>query len=867
MKLSTKILLAIGITSSVAIATAGWSTYRSARNSIQQLISQHQSELARQTMANIDQLLYRYTLNIQTVGGTVSFQNYLSSSGGDLKKLNDRLQEFQILNGPWNALFIINASGNVVLSTDRERINESVSEDEEIAKAYSRAQARATTSTDVFIDEEYGYPTMIFSAPIVIKETNTFVGAVIGYATWPAITEILASIPSSAHIYDQRGALIASNQVTDRKVVLQQSYSQSELFKQVQLNQQGSLVAKAINHNTNNKVATNEQEALISYITQPGYLDFQGNRWLLSIETPTNLAFRPATQDALKLIIILAPTIALFGLVILLFLYRFVIRPIDGLTVITKQVATGDFRQRASLVSNDEVGQLAGSFNTMTDQLQKSYQHLEDKVKERTQDLAKFQMAVQQANEHIVITDPDGHILYGNHAAELITGFPFKEMLGHTPALWGKQMPLGFYKTFWKQIKEQKKIFIGEFTNKRKNGELYAADAAVTPILSDRGKVLFFVGIERDITKQKEYVQTLNRLAAIINDSDDAIIGKTLDGVVTNWNTGATKLYGYTAAEMTGQLINKLVPEDRHNEVGDILRKVAKGEVIEHYPTTRKQKNGNIIDVSITVSPIRDHNGKIIGASTIARDITKEKQIDKAKTEFVSLASHQLRTPLTAINWYTEMLIDGDAGKLTKTQKEYLQEIYHGNQRMVTLVNMLLNVSRLELGTFTVEPKPTTLSELADDVLNELKPQIISKKLKIVRKYQPSVPVMNIDPKLTRIVFQNLLSNSVKYTPAKGSITVSLNLTAQTVRIAVQDTGYGIPANVQDKIYTKLFRADNARTKDTDGTGLGLYIVKSIVEQSGGRTWFESVENRGTTFYVDLPIRGMMKKEGSKALT
>lgn len=780
MRLSTKIFLTIGLTLLVAIVATGWSTYRSSRVTTQALISQHQSELARLTMSEIDQLLYRYTLNIQTVAGTVSFQNYLSAADGDLKKLNERLQEFQILNGPWNVLFVVDANGTIVLSTDRVRQGDSVSADQVMADAFAQAKQRSTTSTDVFMDEEYGYPTMLFSAPIVIKETNTFVGAVVGYSTWPALTEILARVPSNAHMYDQQGLLIASNQLIDRSILFQRSYKDTEIIKQALRARQGSLIEKAIDHNTNSKTPATDQETLISYVSQQGFLQYHGNNWLLTVETPTKAAFLPVTQNALTLTIILASTISLGALLIILLIYWLVIRPIDGLTFITKQIAAGNFKSRAQVSSNDEVGQLAGSFNVMTEKLQLSYQQLENRVNERTReitkkssaleqqqsailnvladveaeksktkalakDLEKFKLAVDNASDHVVVTDADGLVLYGNRAMEKITGYTAKEALGtKAGVLWRKPMGQKYYENLWTTIKSKKQIFESVITNVRKGGEEYQAQISISPIMDKKGNIIYFVGLERDITK--------------------------------------------------------------------------------------------------------------------------EKQIDKAKTEFVSLASHQLRTPLTAVNWYTEMLLNGDAGKVSATQKNYLDEIYSGNQRMVTLVNMLLNVSRLELGTFTVEPQPTVLSELADDVLKELKPQTIKKKIRITRQYQPTVPVMNIDPKLTRIVLQNLLSNAVKYTPAKGSIAVGLELADRAVRITVRDTGYGIPTSAQAKIFTKLFRADNVRAKDTDGTGLGLYIVKSIVEQSGGRTWFESVENRGTAFFVDLPLRGMMKKEGSKSL-
>ncbi|MFA6028032.1 MAG: PAS domain-containing sensor histidine kinase [Patescibacteria group bacterium] len=370
-----------------------------------------------------------------------------------------------------------------------------------------------------------------------------------------------------------------------------------------------------------------------------------------------------------------------------------------------------------------------------------------EKTEKLAHDLEKFQLAVANASDHIVITDPDGRILYANKAVETITGFSNKEVLWEKAGclkLWGGLMPKEFYEKMWRAIKQEKKVFKGEINNQRKGGEKYIAEANISPVVGENGNVTFFVGIERDITKIKA--------------------------------------------------------------------------------------------------------------------------VDQAKTEFVSLASHQLRTPLSSINWYTEMLLAGDAGKINEEQKQYLEEIYHGNQRMVDLVNALLDVSRIELGTFMVEPELLDISIFAEEILKELSATINAKKQKIIKKYEKDVPQIKADPKLTRIVFQNLLSNAVKYTPEKGNISVAISKKGKDILIMVKDTGYGIPKSQQGQIYNKLFRADNVRAKDTEGTGLGLYIVKAIVDQAQGKIWFDSEENKGTAFYVSLPIKGMVKKAGTKAL-
>lgn len=258
---------------------------------------------------------------------------------------------------------------------------------------------------------------------------------------------------------------------------------------------------------------------------------------------------------------------------------------------------------------------------------------------------------------------------------------------------------------------------------------------------------------------------------------------------------------------------------------------------------------------------------QLAGVAKERESTNKElKMLDLAKDEFVSIASHQLRTPLTALKGFTGMLIDGDAGPVSEKQLEYLGEIKNANDRMISLINALLNVSRVDLGVFIVEPEPVNLQKVAESVLSELDAKIKEKKLQVEMTFEKNLPVINADLKIIRMVFQNLLSNAEKYTPPDGNISFDIKKDGPNVLISVTDSGYGIPENVQSKIFTKLFRADNARVKDPDGTGLGLYIIKATIEKTGGKIWFKSKENLGSTFYVTIPLAGMKKKEGSRRL-
>jgi PAS domain S-box-containing protein len=355
-------------------------------------------------------------------------------------------------------------------------------------------------------------------------------------------------------------------------------------------------------------------------------------------------------------------------------------------------------------------------------------------------------------------------------------------------------------------------------------------------------------------------------LAAVVESSADAIYTKGLNGTITTWNRAAEALLGYAVGEIVGKSVALILPRDGLQESSRLVEPGDNGTRVKVYETIRIHRNGTPVDVSLSVSPIRDGNGEIVEAAVIARDITERKHIERMKDDFIHLASHQLRTPLSAVRLYTEMLLAGYAGEVKPEQHEFLNTIASSTHRMVDLVSTLLNISRIEGAALMVRPLPHPLGELLKDAVSELEADMETKRIGFQLSVEPDLPAVFVDPVIVHEIYSNLLSNAIKYTPEGGSILVSLHLDDDQFVTAVEDTGYGIPRDDHQKIFSRFFRGSNILQHDLEGTGMGLYLVRSLCDLSGCKIWFDSHEGKGTTFWFSVPRRGMKERSGKSQL-
>ncbi|MEK7102970.1 MAG: GAF domain-containing sensor histidine kinase [Patescibacteria group bacterium] len=269
-------------------------------------------------------------------------------------------------------------------------------------------------------------------------------------------------------------------------------------------------------------------------------------------------------------------------------------------------------------------------------------------------------------------------------------------------------------------------------------------------------------------------------------------------------------------------------------------------EEVKHFNEDLQKK------VALATKKLQQQNGKL-------------KELDQMKSEFISVASHQLRTPLTATKWALEFLLKGEDGKINAKQKESLTEMSIMNTRLITLVNELLNISRIDEGRLKIEPKPINVAEAVKSSLAEMLPIARKKNLSVVQHYD-KIPSIKLDPNIISKAISNILSNAVKYNRDGKHLWVSVRKNKEHVLIVIQDEGIGIPVKEQGQLFQRFYRASNATSSSTEGSGLGLYIAKSVLEMSGGTIVFESKEGVGTTFTITLPLKGSKARAGEKSL-
>jgi PAS domain S-box-containing protein len=466
---------------------------------------------------------------------------------------------------------------------------------------------------------------------------------------------------------------------------------------------------------------------------------------------------------------------------------------------------------------------------------------------------------VESSDDAIASKDLNGIVTSWNSSAERIFGYKAEEIVGRPitliipPELQDDEPKILAKITAGERIEHFQTVRV------RKDGQRIDISLTVSPVKDEHGKIVGAAKIARDITQQKKAEQAALHLAAIVESSDDAIIGMDLNGIIMSWNKGAELMFGYKAEEIVGRPITVIVPPELGRDEELILAKVRRGEKVDHFETARLSKSGESIDVSLTVSPIKDEHGNVIGAAKIARSITERKKIERtmrvteklaAAGRLAATVAHEINNPLEAVTnlvYLAKRELPGDS-----TAARHLEMAGRELDRVA-------HIARQTLGFYrdTASLARVNVAQILDDLLPLYEKKFAVRNIRVVKQYQDEAEI-TAPPGEIRQVFSNLIANSVDAMPGGGSLLIRVskshewdNFQLSGVRVTIADTGCGIASRHRKNLFQPFFT-----TKDDVGTGLGLWITRNIVEKQGGFIRVKSraeANNHGTAFSVFLP--------------
>jgi PAS domain S-box-containing protein len=471
---------------------------------------------------------------------------------------------------------------------------------------------------------------------------------------------------------------------------------------------------------------------------------------------------------------------------------------------------------------------------------------------------------VDSSDDAIISKDLNGTITSWNRSAERMFGYTEADAVGQPVAtLLIPPDRQNEEPEILAKLRKGERVDHFETKRKRKDGTLLDVSLTISPIKSLSGTIIGASKIARDLTSKKQVERAALLLSSIVDSSDDAILSKDLNGIITSWNKSAERMFGYTAAEAVGQPVAALlIPSDRQDEEPDILAKLRSGERVDHFETKRKRKDGTLMDISLTISPVKDPNGSVIGASKIARNITEQirnqQELRHSNNslirsnadleQFAYSASHDLQEPLRMVSTYSEMLRRKFGGQLGSAGDEYLGFVIEGAHRMEQLLSDLRTYTLASTANNGPPPILSPETAIARSIAN-LRPAIEENGAGIT--FDPLPPVRMHEFQLEQL-FQNLIGNAIRYRSSeRPSIHLGATREGDAWKFFIRDNGIGIDPQYKEQIFGIFKRLHTS--SEYSGTGMGLAICQRIVERAGGRIWVESQPGRGSTFYFTVP--------------
>ncbi len=488
-------------------------------------------------------------------------------------------------------------------------------------------------------------------------------------------------------------------------------------------------------------------------------------------------------------------------------------------------------------------------------------QRAEDSLRKQSELL---RITLSSIGDGVICTDERGCVTFLNPVAEFLTGWSQAMAVGHPLTevfkIVSEDSTEPTDNPALRALREGTVVGLANHTVLiSRDGTERPIDDSAAPIRDDAGNPVGAVLVFRDASDRKASEVALAHLAAIVESSDDAIVSKSLDGIIRSWNSGAQRLFGYSPTEAIGNSITLIIPLDRLDEERAILARISKGERVEHFETVRVARDGRKIDISLTISPIRDSSGRIVGASKVARDITDRRhaeaarvEADQRKDQFIALLAHELRNPLAPLRNGLQVikLAGHDPNAVAQAGEMMDRQLEH----MVRLIDDLLDISRITQNKMELRRAAVLLTDVISSAVETVRPAIE----KAGHQFTVSLPKEEIvlDADLTRLaqVFGNLLTNSTKFTSSGGQIWLTAERQGNEAVVSVKDTGIGIPTESLPNIFDMFSQVGRSVDPSAGGLGIGLALVKALVEMHGGTVRAESEgPGKGTIFTVRIP--------------